>query len=85
MGEKVVWAWGEVVWAWGMGDGSSLLWAAACAAACAAVSSCETTSFSTISSSWLVCERLSAVRIKSCCDILGEGLGLGGVWAVIST
>lgn len=23
---------------------------------------------------WLVCERLSAVRIKSCCDILGRGV-----------
>ena len=62
---------------WGGGGGreargSYLLWVAACAAACATTSSsCENVPFSIILSgappgSY---DRLSVVRIKSCCDI----------------
>eukprot|EP00964_Phaeocystis_antarctica_P118250 scaffold82047_cov52-Phaeocystis_antarctica.AAC.2 len=66
---------------WGGGGGRCyLLWVAACAAACAATSSsCETAPFSIILSgappgSY---DRLSAVRIKSCCDIrVGLRFGL---------
>eukprot|EP00964_Phaeocystis_antarctica_P049009 scaffold28375_cov63-Phaeocystis_antarctica.AAC.2 len=68
---------------WGNGAGEvgekHLLWVAACAAACAATSSCETALFSIILSGAPpgLYDHLSVVRIKSCCDIrVGLGLGL---------
>ena len=84
LGRKVE---GVHVWGNGVGEGEGkwkkggyLLWVAACAAACAAASSsCETAPFSIILSgappgSY---DRLSAVRIKSCCDIrVGLRFGL---------